>query len=290
MSAVALAVGGSAILGGIAANKAAKQQKQAAQAAINTQNKALDQQKVIFDTQVSNLEPFRQAGLAGQNRLLQQLGLGGDTQASDYGSLNKQYTPNQFTADQFNYDQYSDPSTQFRLKEGLKALQSTAAARGGLLSGATLKAASRYGQDLASQEYQNAFSRYQTNRNSALNEFNTNETNRVNAFNTNRANAIQPLEFLSGLGRDAVNSINGYAGNYGNAIGANGQNISSAQIDRGNAAAAGTVGTVNAITNALGQGVDIYQQNRLLNSLPKNTTSYVPQQPFFYTNYALPAR
>lgn len=53
----------------------------------------------------------------------------------------------------------NDPGVAFRLAEGRKALESSAAARGGLLSGPTLAALQRQGQELSSQEYSNAFAR-----------------------------------------------------------------------------------------------------------------------------------
>ena len=61
-----------------------------------------------------------------------------------------------------------DPGYQFRLAEGLRALEGSAAQRGTLRSGATLQALMDYGQDAASQEYEKAYRRrlqdYQTNR------------------------------------------------------------------------------------------------------------------------------
>jgi len=66
-------------------------------------------------------------------------------------------------------DFQADPGYAFRMTEGLKALDRQAAARGGLISGAALKASQGYGQDLASQEYMNAFNRFQTNRTNLLN-------------------------------------------------------------------------------------------------------------------------
>lgn len=52
-----------------------------------------------------------------------------------------------------------DPGYQFRLDEGLKALQRSAASRGTLLTGGTQKALERYGQNYAAGEFQNVFSR-----------------------------------------------------------------------------------------------------------------------------------
>lgn len=57
-------------------------------------------------------------------------------------------------------DYQADPGYAFRLSEGQKALERSAAARGGLLSGATGKALTRYGQEMGSQEYQNAYNRF----------------------------------------------------------------------------------------------------------------------------------
>lgn len=53
----------------------------------------------------------------------------------------------------------NDPGVAFRLGEGRKALESSAAARGGLLSGPTLAALQRQGQELSSQEYGQAWNR-----------------------------------------------------------------------------------------------------------------------------------
>lgn len=52
-----------------------------------------------------------------------------------------------------------DPGYQWRLEQGRKALEAGAASKGGLLSGGTQKALVNYGQNLASQEYSNAYGR-----------------------------------------------------------------------------------------------------------------------------------
>lgn len=53
-----------------------------------------------------------------------------------------------------------DPGYQFRMDEGNKAVQGSAAAQGGLLSGAAMKAMQRYSQGFASNEYGNAYNRF----------------------------------------------------------------------------------------------------------------------------------
>ncbi len=50
---------------------------------------------------------------------------------------------------------YASPGYQFRLDQGTKAIDRSAAARGALNSGQTLKALNDYGQGMASEEYGN---------------------------------------------------------------------------------------------------------------------------------------
>ena len=230
---VAAAIVGSAVIGGgisaISASKAAKAQRKAAESAQQT---ARD----TFERQAALQEPFRQAGLTAQQQIMQLLGIGGDASAAGYGSLAKSFGTEQFQ---------QDPGYAFRQAEGMKALERSAAARGGLLSGSTLKGVQRFGQDLASQEYQNAFNRYQVERAARLN----------------------PLQSLMGSGQSAANVTTGAAGTMG-------QNVAANQMAAGQARASGYVGVGNAlsgIANSIGQGflqAPLYQaQTNYLNSL-----------------------
>lgn len=92
-------------------------------------------------------QPYQAAGVGATNRLAQLYGAGGE------------YTQMP-TLDQLQMD----PSYAFREQQGMKALQQSAAARGGLLSGSTLKGIQNYGQGLASTEYGNAYNRFMANR------------------------------------------------------------------------------------------------------------------------------
>lgn len=98
--------------------------------------------------------------------------------ASTYSS-GTPYTPPSSVTNPFDF--YNDEGYKFRLKEGQNALENTAAARGNLNSGATLKALTNYASGLASQEYDNAFNRYNSDRN-----FNQNVA--TDARNYNNAN------------------------------------------------------------------------------------------------------
>ena len=202
------AIIGSAVLGAYGANRAASTQAGAA-------NRAADLQQSQFERQVELQAPYRAAGERALNKL---------EGASDY-------TP--FGMSQFQ----QDPGYAFRLSEGQKALDRSAAARGGLISGGALKAAQRYGQEMGSQEYTNAFNRYQTERNARLN----------------------PLQSLAGVGQTATNQLGqagqNYATNAGQALGAAGQ-----------AQASGYIGMANAAAGGLGQYMN-YGQQQQQNSL-----------------------
>ena len=217
MTFVAAAIIGSSLVSGAvgmsAASKAAKAQTQAAD-----QSAAL--QREMFNKQVELQAPFREAGLTAQNKLLGYLGLSGAPGDAGYGKYAGDFTMNDFT---------TDPGYAFRLAEGNKALDRTAAARGGLLSGGAMKAAQRYGQDMGSQEYMNAFNRYQTNR----------------------ANQLNPLQSLMGSGQTAANTLTSAAGGLGTGLAEN-------ALGAGNARASGYIGQANALTGALNQGMNAY--------------------------------
>lgn len=220
---VAGAVVASAAIGAYSSSQASKAQQRAA-------SQATDAQTAMFERQVELQEPFREAGLKGQNRLLEYLGLGGDVNAPGYGK----YATAEFGMDKFQ----ADPGYAFRMSEGMKALERSAAARGGLLSGSNLKNTQRFGQDLASQEYQNAFNRFQATRTGTLN----------------------PLQSLSGVAQSSANTLGTQAGQYGNAMASN-------IIGAGNAQAAGQIGQANAIAGGVGQGINFYQNQQLINRL-----------------------
>jgi hypothetical protein len=254
MSAIATAIVGSAIIGGVSASKASKAQQQAAetasQASRDTTQASIEAQERMFNRQVALQEPFRETGLAAQNRLADLLGISGRTSEPGYG-----YGLQRFTMD--NYQE--DPGYGFRLKRGLDAMERTAAARGGLLSGNQLRGAMEFGQDLASQEYGNAFNRYQTER----------------------ANILNPLQSLGGVGQTATNTLTNAAGNLGagmaGAYGNLGSALSANAIGAGNARASGYMGATNALAGGVGQYLN-YRQNQQLMDLyrPVNnaTSSY----------------
>jgi hypothetical protein len=169
-----------------------------------------------------------------------------DAQArQEYEALKASPEFGKYTRDFGVQDFEQDPGYAFRMSEGLKALDRQAAARGGLISGGALKASQRYGQDLASQEYMNAFNRYQTNR----------------------ANQLQPLESLMGRSQTAAQLLGTAGQNYASGAGQALQNV-------GMAKGSAYVGGANTLLNAIGQ----YQRAGGFNSLAPggSSTYYAP--------------
>jgi len=274
---VAASIAGSAIIGSMASSRASSAQQQAAGEATQAQRDIADQQTALqreqYLKQLELNEPFRQAGLTGQNMLLAQLQ--GPYGSAKFGGV-PGYDPASAMRNFGASDFQADPGYAFRLSEGMKALDRTAASRGGLLSGATLKGAQQYGQGLASQEYQNAFNRYQANRAQQAQEYG----NAFNRFQTERTNTLAPLQSLAGVGQSATQQAQQASQNYAtggaNTLGAFGSAQGSNIIGAGNARASGYVGGANALSSGLGQGINFYQNQQYLNNLnlARNPNAY----------------
>lgn len=231
------AILGSAVVGGLLSSKGASD---AASTQADAANRSADLQYKMWKEQQALQEPWRKAGEQALNKLIP---------LSDY---------TKFGMDQFQ----ADPGYAFRLSEGQKALERSAAARGGLLSGAAGKALVNYGQQAGSQEYQNAFNRYQAERSAQL----------------------QPLQSLAGVGQTATNALGAAGQNY--ATGA-----TNALTAAGQATAAGQLGIGNTWNNALNTAASAYQnqsnfnnwlaQNRTsaYNYVPSNADTMIPMQP-----------
>jgi len=269
---------GSSLLGASASRSAAKTQAAAADRAAELQRQTAQEQlalqKRVYEEGVTRQEPWRQVGQISLNQLATLLGVapppppppsvssgggwlgdvmrqassaiggsqaqyGGDTTSPEFGKYAKAFSETDWTA---------DPSYAFRMSEGLKALDRQAAARGGLISGGALKAAQRYGQELGSQEYQNAFNRYQAERQARLGS----------------------LQSLAGVGQTTAQQMGAagqqYAGQAGQtAMGMAGA-VGQAGAEAAQARASGYMGAANAITGGLGQYLN-YQQQQAQNAL-----------------------
>ena len=238
--AVAAAIGGAAVVGGITSYLGAQAQSDAAAQAAQTQADsnaaARDLQYRMFQEQKQLQKPWYDVGVNAVNRLNTGLAAGGEF-ATPFSQTNWQ----------------EDPGYAFRLKEGNKLLNQSAAARGGLISGNALKAAERYGQEMGSQEYQNAFNRYYAER----------------------QNMLQPIQSLAGVGQTTATNIAGEAGAYGQLAGANlmstGASNANALLAQGNARAS----QYGAIGNAIGGAAGAYGNYLTGQQNQQNFNSYL---------------
>lgn len=259
---VAGAVVGSTIISSNAAKKAAKEQSKATTQAMQVQQdaaiRAAEIQREVANAQIA--EQRRQFNRTEQ--LQKPWYTAGKNALAQLVPLASNYTP--FGMEQFQ----ADPGYSFRMDEGMKALERSAAARGGLLSGGMLKGIERFSQGLASDEYTNAFNRYQTERTARL----------------------APLQSLAGVGQTTAQQI-GQAGqtmatnigqtgqamanNLGNIYTSTAGNVGNAITGAAQARASGYVGQANALTSALNTGLNFYQSQQLMNMLKPTTAPVI---------------
>ena len=217
---VAGAVVVSGLIGGSAAESAAETQAGAATAASEAQ---VAEQRRQFDVTTEQYRPYREAGERALGRLEQFM------------------TPGQ----QMQYLEQM-PGYQFRLKQGQRAMERSAAAGGGLVSGKTLKGLMEFGQGVAGQTYGEEYNR---------------------------------LAGLAGTGQTMTSNL----GSLGMQTAQNiGQARASGYLGAGQAQAAGTVGMANAMTGAIGQGYNAYMMNQYFGrpqaAAPAAQPSYWQQQ------------
>lgn len=290
-------VGGSLLSGALGARAS----RRAAQTQADATREGIASQERMFERGLEMQTPFREAGLEAQNMLMRELrapqqytpsaGLSAAEIAGSRFAPTAGLSPGELGTQQFNFE--ADPGYAFRLSEGLKALERSAAARGGLLSGGTGRALQRYGQDLASQEYGNAFQRFQQERAARANlgqmeygRFADEQARRqalggmeYGQFAGERSARLLPLMQQVQAGQGLTSSIAGQMANLGAAqAGAAGQ-IGAAQ-------AAGTMGQANALAGAFGQGFNLYnqyQQNQMLQDYMNRI--YGPSAGYAAVNY-----
>lgn len=112
---------------------------------------------------------------------------------------------------------YSDPGYQFTLNQGSSAVNNSAAAKGGLLSGNAARSLDNYTTGLANQTYDSAYGRYLSTRQQGYNELSgvanmgLNATNQVNNANLTTAQGISN-NYLNGLSAAANANASGYVG------------------------------------------------------------------------------
>lgn len=204
--------------------KAAAAQNQATQQAMFVQaQQAAQAQNALQQGQqqaTAAYQPYQTAGAGAINQLAQLYGPTGEyTQMPTMAQLQM------------------DPSYAFREQQGMKALQQSAAARGGLLSGTTLKGIQNYGQGLASTEYGNAYNRFMANR--------------LAATQALQGLGAAGLTAAGGIGSAATGTAGQLAQNYQNL----GQGIGQGYANIGANNASAYMGPTNLMAQLAGQGI-----------------------------------
>lgn len=189
-------------------------------------------QRAMYDENVQRQQPWIQQG---QTSLSQLGGL-----MAPGGQLTKTFSPSDLT---------TDPSYQWRLKQGTQNLNASAAARGMLGSGQNLKDITDYGQGAASQEYGAAFDRYNITQNNLF--------NRLSALSSLGQNAA------SGVGNNGAQVANSMSNNTMSGVGASNNYLTSGA----NASAAGQIGQANALGNAFQSGIGNWMGSQALNGM-----------------------
>lgn len=236
MSFVAVAIGGSALVGAgvgvYSANKAADTQATAANNALSFEKQTYADSQPRFATAQSafesagaNFKPYLDAGSSATYTLGQLTGKAGS--APDYSSF------------------YNSPDYGFAQQQGELGIERGANARGMNLSGGTLRDLSSFNSGLATQQYGNYY-----NRLMGLSQMGLNAA----------GGAAGVAGGIGNLATGQANSNNAAAGNIGNTTQAVGQ-----------AQASGIVGGANAVTGALSSGV---QNSLLANYLGKSPSAY----------------
>lgn len=167
---------------------------------------------------------------------------GSDSSQAGFGSLTKSFGASDFTA---------DPGYAFRLSQGQNALNNSAAARGGVLSGAQLKGASTFNQNFASNEYGNAYNRFNTDQNAQFNR----------------------LASVAGTGQTANGTVATAGTNAAN-------QISNNQTGAGNAQASSYLATGNALQSGMNQVVSAYNGYSGANSLSNQNYAMAQANPW----------
>jgi hypothetical protein len=215
---------GGSIVGGLIGSSAAKR---AAETQANAAREAIAQQREMFNIQNEQQKPYREAGYSA---------------LSDISNM-KPYLTKQFGQEDFQAG--IDPSYNFRLAQGNLATTNLANQAGGLIGGNALQGLTNYGQGAASQEYQNAFNRFQTQRS--------------NIYNT--------LAGIAGIGQTAQGQTSQLAQNTAG-------NIGQATIGIGNAMAGGQIGAGSALAGGIQGAGNAFMLPSLLGSRGAPATNY----------------
>lgn len=228
---------------GIGSFLGGQSQARAAQRAAEDYNRlmreGLDFQRGVYDTARGQFDPYIQAGTAGL----------GDFQAAVQGFEKPDFA---YQQQDFNLGNWRDPGYDFRLAEAEKLIQGSAAAKGGALGSGALKSLQTRGQDMASQEYANAYDRWLKESDLRYGQA-ADQYGRDIGFQTQN---ISQLGDLAGMGSQAIGNLGTLGSGVGNSmmtgLGNMGDALGSAQMMQGKSNAAGWNTLGSGLSNMFG--------------------------------------
>lgn len=182
----------------------------------------------MFDQNRADMAPYREVGTNALRLIADGIQPGAD--------FNREFASSDFT---------TDPGYAFRLAEGEKALNRAAGARGMYGSGATMKALGDYNQNIASNEFDKVYNRFQNNK----------------------ATRFNRLAAVAGIGQQATGSTAALGASTAGQIAGN-------QSSAGDVTSSGIVAGANALNNAIGGAYRNINDQSVLELLKGRTSSY----------------
>lgn len=214
---------GSLVKGIMGANAAAGASGASSQAGWDAYNKSL----LTAGSNRALASPYLTAGYAGTNALLKALGLGhlnpmntdGGVNSTAYGETSLNTSNVQGDRANALTDFQASPGYQWRVDQGTKALDRSAASRGMVQSGAQTQAVTDYGQNQGSQEWGNWINQLMgLSGQGSTSASNTNNAN-TSAYNTGINALTQGQLAAANYGMQSGNALGEGIGNAINSVG-----------------------------------------------------------------------
>ena len=219
---------------GITGKTGSKAAEKAGNLQADSSKYAADLAQKQFEQTRKDQMPWLNAGKSALGDLTQYIDKSPDFNDKWGGRIESAYQGGQLTGGLDPNNFQNDPSYQFRKQQGMDGLQSSAAAGGSLLSGAALKSLNEYNSNLASQEYGNAWSRDQAEKNNLFNVLGGNRSQDYQLFSNEDSRKYNQYANMAGVGQQTANTL----GQFG------AQNA----LNQGNAAIAGANAQANGLT------------------------------------------
>lgn len=264
-----VAIAAAAVSVGVSAYSASRQSS-AAKDAAKGQQRAADQATALQREQWlqsrQDIAPWRLAGMRGLN-VMQRMAERGPPRFQPFTGPNALNPANYAFQAPTEADMMQDPGYQFRMQQGQQALERSAAARGGLLSGGFARGLTEYAQGMGSQEYGNVYQRRygenqlrygrdlaqnQSQYERALQRYTTNYNAGLQSWQAR----MQPWQTLAYGGQQATQQLGtlgaNYASNVGSILQASANAQGASQMAQANAWGNFANQTANTLGGALG--------------------------------------